>query len=1775
MDDKDDSNHFSATDTDSKDIKLIQPFGRHSTEVSPFIQTSNIAPNVNPFATGSLETSASTEKSTPNLFATSFKPIFGFAGPSQPNLSSAVDFQSHETSGTQKQSNLFGGNRNANKSKQEPSIFGRLAPSKNTFTQPRVGEDSAGIGISITHAQQETDITGIDPETGGPMVTRDSKNKNTGLFTGRKIDLKKQSKTSPARTRKDEASARPRGMHDVPSSKRGRREDSDVFSQKSASRTISKVDNTFGDPSAVDISELEKFGARQTKSPGSSPRKKKSETRRGGIFSAALKGTGMKTEKKEILKKSQKADSRSQMTRQVSKSPDDNRSRISVRGIPDHLNNKDTLRRHFSQYGEVRGVYPIIKKQGATIVYRHHDAAVKAKTNGRWLERGSKPLSIFLIKGTRRATVSDEDGKEVQKVKKLGIKDQAVKREVSPRPLATPEKTRDKPQTVVLASETSMVVKQATYSANERYQVLVENDKLLRQALGNKKQENLSSASTVRGSCPDMCPEKERYMREVQRRVHIFEMIPGTDKNPQIDHAIAVKEYSRSSADQEAPLPHELRPPAVLNMTMNYLMIAIMDKGEGRWADWFDFVWNRTRGIRKDITQQHLCDLTAVDLVEKCARFHIYCAQRLCEAGTRVFDPKINNENLTKCLQSLKQFYADLDEEGTICPNEAEFRGYNVLLNLNQGDILREVQKYRFEVRQSSEVKFAVQVFTALNSNNYVCFFKLVKSATYLNACVLHRYFTQIRSSALETMVKAYSTARGGSYPLIDFVRQLIFEDEKEASDFCASHGLEVTNDDIIFESKSSFVRPSSAISARRAVKLIEAKNPLSIGQVVNNRQPLPPLEQHIQMTSFDSEGKFIGQHKMIPVTVEVVAPIVGQLQTMQKKEDTKQPEYTNEQVKGVAKELFIEVINEMCVELSTRLFSVLNHLMKEEAPLILENLLHEVTGRMILDTASVTYEQELLEERQRIEEKKEQIANEIRNEIVNKAVAEELLCIATELDREVKLQLKQASITRTTFSIHLDIVEETLQEELRGISLDTYAAAIEARRQRLAEIQQCVELIRVGRYFEKWKNAYAARIRLKRAMYEFPSAPASTSLKGQIETLLPFRSSVSPILDGNTMLVGKKAKMSLETPVSIIESRTSLAQSILQHHYLSYHQQQKAWAPFELPTILGQSLHQSDASISNQSSSHIYWKLVVSLPEDEQQTSGDAEIMCDWLEAKFTKGKIDENFKKSVLMDSNKVNTLSLYTSSINHRGYNKDELSICVKCVYGELEQPVVDQAKQHHQFLGTSAMILALEKPIADNVKYYWLLAQLRLKNILQAKPLLPAIPLLVCLLGWACSLSVCSEKLGLQELKSEGLLSAYKIQCITAYILKPRTSELLSEGVDWLALHQPKPPSLKQLPLRSFIDHGLMLFFTTSLYEDVKERKRAGISDQNPERVVELYNSVVCHLCQVATSPHLTAISWPVAEFAINNHESIDGAHLDWNSDSQMLRLKSRISSLQLPDPPDSKDNWYSACTACLQYVKMITGDPRSMAPLINRVKRLLERTEHDFENTCYFSFDESGCVPTADHIPWIKILELCISHKLAMLPETLQQQEDLDSDPHLFLVYYFESDLNNYKPPSVWKEATKDTADDSKLHPESISKSFYASANKKRAECVLLDETDGVVRKQIKVIPATIPIMKETSETVEDFKCEMMKEKEEIDRLDKLLAECTNDECTYNKDMMTDFTPSFELYVGRGMNHFPAVELTIEDKLQELRESIQRDRRANRLADLKIHSMLDG
>ncbi|KAJ8979976.1 hypothetical protein NQ317_013725 [Molorchus minor] len=303
-------------------------------------------------------------------------------------------------------------------------------------------------------------------------------------------------------------------------------------------------------------------------------------------------------------------------------------------------------------------------------------------------------------------------------------------------------------------SELRNLIKSQATTIEEKYRVLDARDKLIRLKL--KKNATMKTSPTV-GTCPDMCPKRKDSC------VALYEQ---ADNGKAMNQSKAVKQYSRSSADQEAPLPHELRPVSVLQMTMAYLMHNIVDLCDSdeatqtldvNLAEWFHFLWDRTRGIRKDITQQELCCQGGVELVEQCARFHIHCSARLVAEDPSVFDQKINTENLTKCLQSLKYMYHDLQLKGESCPNEAEFRGYIILLNLNDGNFMWEVQELREEIQKSKEVRFALEVYSALDKNNYVKFFKLVNSTTYLNACTLMRYFVQVRVTAIKTLLKCYT----------------------------------------------------------------------------------------------------------------------------------------------------------------------------------------------------------------------------------------------------------------------------------------------------------------------------------------------------------------------------------------------------------------------------------------------------------------------------------------------------------------------------------------------------------------------------------------------------------------------------------------------------------------------------------------------------------------------------------------------------------------------------------------------------------------------------------------------------------------------------------------------------------------------------------------------------------------------------------------------------------------------------------------------------------
>lgn len=186
---------------------------------------------------------------------------------------------------------------------------------------------------------------------------------------------------------------------------------------------------------------------------------------------------------------------------------------------------------------------------------------------------------------------------------------------------------------------------QGTYCPTpaDKYQILLKRDNLLTMLtkLRSKSKSKMLTSAKRFGECEDMCPEKERYMRQVGNLLHPFECNP----DGKINHTLTVKDYSRSAADQDEPLLHDLRreffelipssnsiisAPHVLQKVMDYLILKV-DKSMSRseLGKWYDFTWSRTRAVRKDITQQSVVDRVTVSLVEKCVRFHIYASFRM------------------------------------------------------------------------------------------------------------------------------------------------------------------------------------------------------------------------------------------------------------------------------------------------------------------------------------------------------------------------------------------------------------------------------------------------------------------------------------------------------------------------------------------------------------------------------------------------------------------------------------------------------------------------------------------------------------------------------------------------------------------------------------------------------------------------------------------------------------------------------------------------------------------------------------------------------------------------------------------------------------------------------------------------------------------------------------------------------------------------------------------------------------------------------------------
>jgi len=378
------------------------------------------------------------------------------------------------------------------------------------------------------------------------------------------------------------------------------------------------------------------------------------------------------------------------------------------------------------------------------------------------------------------------------------------------------------------------------------------------------------------GLCLDMCCERERITREYQRLYKSYEVDPETRA---LNPSLMVTEYSRAAADQAMTSPYDLRPGSVLLRTTNYLITNIMDKfDQGReQGDWYNFLWDRLRAIRKELTQQHLRDEMAIEVLERCTRFHIFCSAFLSEYPRDAFDPKLNDKMLIGCLDQLHECYITHKQSNnqSALKNLAEFTSYMLLINLREdNETLLRIRRLIEDLTEEPELQVALNIQRALLMNNTTKFFSLIeKKATLLQSCLLHRYFNIIRLKRLNGLIITSSRAND-EVRLNELTNLFGLDNDDETKEYLEQFGYSIST-----TAPPCFLVPSSVnpdpptIAVKLSQKLINSKYKQNLKDIISREENAPVLlaDVHIE-NSFDLDGSFIGK---LPVPFDFQIPSI------------------------------------------------------------------------------------------------------------------------------------------------------------------------------------------------------------------------------------------------------------------------------------------------------------------------------------------------------------------------------------------------------------------------------------------------------------------------------------------------------------------------------------------------------------------------------------------------------------------------------------------------------------------------------------------------------------------------------------------------------------------------------------------------------------------------------------------------------------------------------------------------------------------------------------
>lgn len=310
-----------------------------------------------------------------------------------------------------------------------------------------------------------------------------------------------------------------------------------------------------------------------------------------------------------------------------------------------------------------------------------------------------------------------------------------------------------------------------------------------------------SDAQSLVGTCPFMCPEKERSQREQLRDLAVFERLDGNPRKT--SSSLAVKKFCRTISTKDLQAS-DLRPLPVLEHTLNYLM-KLLDSSDHPFEVVHDFIFDRTRSIRQDLSMQNIFSDRVIWMYEKMVKFHVISHYKLrrCKGDSSIISSihHLNKEQLTKCLASLYNLYEVNRSSESVHDNEAEFCSLYVLLHLDSHtQLMGESLSLWFShllppIIKSKEMNFARRVLRFFRMGNYLRFLGTIASeATHLQLYVIEPFISEVRVYAVACINS--SGYKLHPYPLAHLSKILMMK-ESDLEYLCNACGLETSQDDV------------------------------------------------------------------------------------------------------------------------------------------------------------------------------------------------------------------------------------------------------------------------------------------------------------------------------------------------------------------------------------------------------------------------------------------------------------------------------------------------------------------------------------------------------------------------------------------------------------------------------------------------------------------------------------------------------------------------------------------------------------------------------------------------------------------------------------------------------------------------------------------------------------------------------------------------------------------------------------------------------------------